>query len=69
LVLPGGTSGKELACQLLRRRSSLRVIYTTGYSTGFVGRQLTLEVGKNYLEKPYALGDLTAIVRHRLDEA
>jgi PAS domain S-box-containing protein len=69
LVLPGGTSGKELANQLLRRRPALRVIYTTGYSTGFIGRQLKLEVGKNYLEKPYSLADLTTIVRRRLDES
>jgi PAS domain S-box-containing protein len=68
VVLPGGTSGKELSCQLLRRRPSLRVIYTTGYNTAFIGRQFELEVGKNYLEKPYTLADLTTIVRRCLDE-
>jgi PAS domain S-box-containing protein len=69
IIMPGGVSGKELAEQLLQRRPTLRVIYTTGYSTDLIGQQLKLESGKNYLEKPYSIVDLAAVVRRRLDDA
>ena len=67
LIIPGGVSGNILAEQLLQRRPSLPVIYTTGYSTESISRQLQLEPGKNYLEKPYSLADLAIIVRYRLN--
>jgi two-component system cell cycle sensor histidine kinase/response regulator CckA len=68
LIMPGGISGKELAEQLLQRRPNLRIVYTTGYSTELIGRQLKLESGRNYLEKPYSIVDLAAAVRRRLDD-
>ena len=62
--MPGGVSGQELAEELLKRAPRLRIIYTTGYSTSAISRQLQLEPGINYLEKPYSFADLAAVVRY-----
>jgi CheY-like chemotaxis protein len=68
LLMPGGTSGQQLADELRRRRPSLRVLYTSGHNNDVVTRQLQLEAGVNFLPKPYPVRDLLAIVRQRLDQ-
>ena len=68
IVIPGGIGGHELADQLRERRPGLKTIFTTGYSKDLVTRRLKVEVGRDYLPKPYSFGDLAAIVRRRLDE-
>lgn len=66
LVMPGNTSGLDLAQQLLAERPSLRVVYTTGYSAEVAGTTVHLQEGVNYLPKPYLSSKLTAILHTAL---
>jgi two-component system cell cycle sensor histidine kinase/response regulator CckA len=67
MVMPRGLSGRELAQRLQTDRPGLKVIYLTGYSVEFAGRELTLEPGQNFLQKPFLADVLLAAVRRSLD--
>jgi CheY-like chemotaxis protein len=66
MVMPGGPSGPELARALWRERSSLPVIFMSGYSPDVVGGNLDLREGFNYLPKPFSLQRLIALIDSRL---
>jgi FixJ family two-component response regulator len=59
-------SGAQLAETLRARQPELKVIFTTGYSTEQVARDLTLELGTNFIQKPYEAASLLQIVRRAL---
>jgi CheY-like chemotaxis protein len=67
MVMPGGIMGSELAERLLTRSPNLKVIYTSGYSPGMAGKDLSLMEGRNFLPKPYSIGKLAQFVRQCLD--
>jgi PAS domain S-box-containing protein len=67
MVMPGGMTGSELAAQLLKRSPHLKVIYTSGYSDGMAGKDVSLLEGRDFLPKPYSVGKLAQLVRHCLD--
>jgi PAS domain S-box-containing protein len=67
MVMPGGVMGSELAERLLRQCPSLKVIYTSGYSPGMAGKDASLLEGRNFLPKPYSIGELARFVRECLD--
>jgi two-component system, cell cycle sensor histidine kinase and response regulator CckA len=67
MVMPGGMMGSELAEHLLGQSPQLKVIYTSGYSPGMAGRDLSLLEGRNFLPKPYSIGKLAEFVRECLD--
>lgn len=67
LVMPGGIMGSDLAERLSSKSPHLKVIYTSGYSHGMAGKELSLEERKNFLPKPYSLGTLAKLVRECLD--
>jgi CheY-like chemotaxis protein len=67
LVMPGGIMGSELAERLSRRCSSLKVIYTSGYSPGMAGKDASMLERRNFLPKPYSIGKLAQFVRECLD--
>ena len=67
LVMPGGVMGSELAERLTRQCPSLKVIYTSGYSPGMAGKDASLLEGRNFLPKPYSIGQLARFVRECLD--
>jgi CheY-like chemotaxis protein len=69
LVMPGGMSGKELARILHERQPALRVVYASGYSTEFGGREIRLNEGESFIQKPYSVESLLGIVRRSLDGA
>jgi two-component system cell cycle sensor histidine kinase/response regulator CckA len=68
MVMPGGMMGSELAERLLRLSPPLKVIYTSGYSPGMEGSDISLSKGRNFLPKPYSLSKLTQFVRACLDD-
>src|SRR5262249_38159866 len=68
LVMPGGLSGKDLADQLLKQNSKLKVIYSTGYSTMHANHDFPLEEGVNFLSKPFDSHKLAQAIRSRLDQ-
>lgn len=67
MVMPGGMTGSELAAQLSQRSPRLKVIYTSGYSDGMAGKDISLLEGRDFLPKPYSIGKLAQLVRQRLD--
>jgi CheY-like chemotaxis protein len=68
LVLPGGTTGKDLGRRLLQENPKLKVIYTSGYSAKVVGGGGSYLEGVNFLNKPYQAQKLAQIIRERLDK-
>jgi CheY-like chemotaxis protein len=67
MVMPGGIMGGELAEILSRKCPRLKVIYTSGYSPGMAGKDISLLEQRNFLPKPYSFGTLAQFVRECLD--
>ena len=67
IVMPGGITGRQLAEQLLAEKSDLKVLYSSGYSEGVIGKGLSLVEGANFLQKPFNLPKLGHIIRSLLD--
>ncbi len=67
MVMPDRMTGWELAEKLQAERPGLKVIFTSGYSAEVVGREFVLQVGVNYLPKPYHPHTLARTIRERLD--
>jgi FixJ family two-component response regulator len=68
IVLPEGISGIELAARLLKLRPQLRVVFTSGYSADIAGRELTLQPGQVFIQKPCSPQQILETVRKCLDE-
>jgi PAS domain S-box-containing protein len=67
MVMPGGIMGRELAERLRVDKPRLPVIYSTGYSPGMAGRDLTRLEEEYFLPKPYGPARLLQMVRDCLD--
>jgi signal transduction histidine kinase len=67
LVMPGGVDGRELAARLQTQRPGLKVIFTSGYSANFAGRELALNAGQTLVQKPCPPDQLLETVRKCLD--
>jgi len=68
MVMPGGMSGSELAKKLREGRTSLKVIFSSGYSEEMAMGGIRLEKGSGYLAKPYLPVKLALAVRRCLDD-
>jgi signal transduction histidine kinase len=69
MIMPGSMNGRELADEALRRRPSLKILFTSGYTEDTVihhGR-LDAGVGVLLLAKPYQKSDLARMIRSALD--
>ena len=66
--LPGGMNGRQLAEQALRRRPSLKVLYTTGYARNAIVHQGRLDPGVEVIFKPFTYPDLATKIRRVLDD-
>ena len=60
--------GKKLADEAIRRRTHLKVLFTTGYTSNAVVHGGVLDAGVNFLGKPYTFEQLAAKVRTVLDK-
>jgi CheY-like chemotaxis protein len=69
VVMPDGMNGRELADKLLSIRPELRVIFTSGYTTDFAGRELSLQDRQSFLQKPARPKEMLDAVRRALDHA
>jgi CheY-like chemotaxis protein len=67
IMMPEGLSGFELAAHLTSCSPKLRVIFTSGYSADIAGRQLHLQEGQNFIQKPSSPRQLLETVRRCLD--
>ena len=66
VVLPGGTSGRELADTIVRQRPRLPVLFTTGYTRNAIFHHGRLDPNVNLLNKPYTQQDLARKIRQLL---
>jgi CheY-like chemotaxis protein len=67
MVMPGGTTGKELADQLAGEKPALKVIFTSGYSLDVLGENGPAAGACSLLQKPYRPELLIKTVRDCLD--
>ena len=67
VILPGGMSGRDLAETVAKRRPTLRVLYTSGYTDNAVVHHGRLDEGVLLLTKPYRKPQLADMVRQALD--
>lgn len=67
IVMPGGVSGRELAAKLQAHDDTLKVIFTSGYSSEIAGQRLQLGERENFIQKPASLDVLLQTVRRCLD--
>ena len=66
MVMPDGISGLQLAEKLKAQNRGLKVIFTTGYSSELMGKDLQIKEGVNFLQKPYPPQKLLQTVRNGL---
>jgi PAS domain S-box-containing protein len=69
VILPGAVNGPQLAEIATRRRPSIRVLFTSGYTENAVMDHGHLDPGVLLLAKPYRVFELARMVRLALDQA
>jgi PAS domain S-box-containing protein len=68
VVMPGGTNGRQLSTEAVRRRPGLKVLYTTGYTRNAIVHQGRLDPGVQMIGKPFSSDELGAKIRSLLDD-
>jgi signal transduction histidine kinase len=66
MIMPGSMNGRQLADAALRRRPSLSVLFTSGYTENTVIHYGRLDAGVLLLAKPYRKSDLARMIRAAL---
>jgi CheY-like chemotaxis protein len=69
IVMPDGINGRALSARLRSERPGLPVVFTNGYSAEIAGRDLELENGQTFLQKPATPAHLLKVVRDAIDAA
>jgi PAS domain S-box-containing protein len=69
VIMPGGLNGRQLADEMIRRRPSLKVLYTSGYTENAIVHHGRLDQGVALLNKPYRKADLARKIREVLGSA
>ncbi len=67
VIMPGGMNGRELAEKALKRRPSLKVLFTSGYPEDAIVHHGRLDPGVLLLAKPYRKSDLAHMIRAAID--
>jgi len=67
VVMPGGRNGRQLADEAVKRRPTLKVLFTTGYTRNAIIHHGRLDPGVNLIGKPYTFEELGTRVRTLLD--
>jgi PAS domain S-box-containing protein len=63
IIMPGSMNGRQLADEALRRRPSLKVLFTSGYTENAIVHHGRLDAGVLLLPKPYRKSDLAKMIR------
>jgi PAS domain S-box-containing protein len=69
VIMPGSMNGRELADEAVKRRPSLKVLFTSGYTENAIVHHGRLDPGVLLLAKPYRKSDLARMIRTALDVA
>jgi CheY-like chemotaxis protein len=66
VIMPGSMNGRQLADELAKRRPSVKVLFTSGYTEDAIVHHGRLDPGVLLLPKPYRKSDLARMVREAL---
>jgi PAS domain S-box-containing protein len=69
VIMPGKMNGRQLAEEMAKRRSPLKVLFTSGYAEDAVTHHGRLDPGVLLLGKPYRKLDLAHMLRRALGDA
>jgi CheY-like chemotaxis protein len=67
VIMPGKMNGRELAEEMARRRPSLKVLFTSGYTQDAMVHHGRLDSGVLLLAKPYRKIELARMLRKAID--
>jgi PAS domain S-box-containing protein len=67
IIMPGAMNGRQLADEAMKRRPSLKVLFTSGYTENAIVHHGRLDPGVLLLAKPYRKSDLARMVRKAFD--
>ena len=67
VIMPGQMNGRQLVDEALKRRPSLKTLFTSGYTENAIVHHGHLNSGVLLLAKPYRLSDLARMIRMALD--
>jgi PAS domain S-box-containing protein len=69
VIMPGKMNGRQLAEELSKRRSPLKVLFTSGYTENAIIHHGRLDPGVLLLAKPYRKSELARMLRRALGAA
>jgi PAS domain S-box-containing protein len=67
VIMPGSMNGRQLADEALKRRTALKVLFTSGYTENAIVHHGRLDSGVLLLAKPYRKPELARMIRTALD--
>jgi CheY-like chemotaxis protein len=63
VIMPGEMNGRQLVDAALKRRPSLKILYTSGYTENAIVHHGRLDSGVLLLAKPYRKSELARMLR------
>ena len=69
VIMPGKMNGRQLAEEMAKRRSPLKVLFTSGYTENAIIHHGRLDPGVLLLAKPYRKSELARMLRNALGTA
>jgi PAS domain S-box-containing protein len=63
VIMPGGMNGRQLVDEALKRRPSLKALFTSGYTENAILHHGRLDAGVLLLAKPYRKPELARMIR------
>jgi PAS domain S-box-containing protein len=66
VIMPGAMNGRQLSDEALKRRPSLKVLFTSGYTQNAIVHHGRLDAGVLLLAKPYRKVELARMIRQAL---
>ena len=69
VIMPGSMNGRQLVDEALKRRPSLKTLYTSGYTENAIVHHGRLDSGVLLLAKPYRKADLARMIRTALNSS
>ena len=67
VIMPGAMNGRQLVDEALKRRPSLKTLFTSGYTENAIVHHGRLDSGVLLLAKPYRKPELARMIRMALD--
>jgi len=67
VIMPGKLNGRQLADEIAKLRSPLKVLFTSGYTKSAITHHGRLDAGVLLLAKPYRIQELARMVRRALE--